>query len=575
MRETVDIEMGPPLYEDQFWDPEQEAGFWEAEPAERQFAQGGDWDDRPADPVLAMSVVRTAEGELSGLSDNELLGAIGAGERVLGQAAWAANRLAAEYTRRNLEVDDKTGEETLGEFGADDYAQEVKLSGMAAKGNLRRALTLSQLPECMKLAHAGALNEYRQRIIAEETGSLDPVLLAKADELIAKDASGRTPGSLRGYARKIVMMLDPQQAEERRKDGSKNRRVEFWPESSGNITMAAREMSVAVAAAIKQGLTGWAQIMRKAGIKGSMDNLRHDAAAALLMGRHPLTGQVPSPPPDPEAGTPAADPFNPWGFGDFEIGTEADAPPVPGSPRISINLLVTPGTLDPRIDAPGYIPEFGANITGKVARDLITAGTTNPATRWCLTQVDPVTGFAVGHGCARGQHPWTPPGTGPPGGGPFGAGPSGAGPDGGDPSGAGPPGKWPYGPAARPGEEVREFIASLGVRMERLATDPGEDGWTESQHDPSRKLRHLVEARNATCATPGCDHPAVTSDMEHRIEWEKGGKTSEGNLDPGKRHCHRLKQRDDWAVRKTGPRETIWTGPSGRRRTVHPTRYLV
>jgi hypothetical protein len=102
--------------------------------------------------------------------------------------------------------------------------------------------------------------------------------------------------------------------------------------------------------------------------------------------------------------------------------------------------------------------------------------------------------------------------------------------------------------------------------MERLATEPGEDGRTESKHDPSRRLRHMIEARNATCATPGCDHPAVTSDMAHRIEWEKGGK----------RHCHRLKQqKDDWTVIKTGPSETIWTGPSGRRRIVGPTKYLV
>jgi hypothetical protein len=176
MHETISLEMEPPVYEDQFWDPDQETGFWEAEPAEQQFARGAGWDVQSADPVLAMSVIRTAESDVSGLSDNELLGAIAAGERVLGQAAWAANRLAAEYTRRNLEIDDKTGEETLGEFGADDYAQEVKLSGMAAKGNLNRSLTLSQLPMCMKLAHDGAL---------------DPALLAKADDLIAKDATGR------------------------------------------------------------------------------------------------------------------------------------------------------------------------------------------------------------------------------------------------------------------------------------------------------------------------------------------------------------------------------------------------
>jgi hypothetical protein len=551
----------PPVYEDEWWDPEMEAGFRAAEPAEWQFSQGQVWSDQPGGPVLGLAVSATAEGDLSGLSDHELLGAISAAERVAGHAAWAANMLAAEYTRRNLETDEKTGEETLGEFGADDYAQEMNLSGMSAKGNLKRSLTLAHLPKCMDLARDGVLGPYPQRIVAEETGGLDPALLGKADELIARDAAGRTPGSLRMYVRKIVMMLDPAQAEQRRKTGSRNRRVEFWPEQSGNITMAAREMSVAVAAAIKQALTGWAQIMRKAGIKGSMDNLRHDAATALLMGRHPVTGQAPAPAPGPEAGSSEANPFNPWAYTDFEFGREADPVGMPASPIVNTHLLISAGTLDPRIDAPGFIPGFG-NVTGQVARDLITAGSANPASRWCVTEVDPVTGYAVAHGCARGQHPWPGPDTGPP---------SGEGPP-----GSGPPGRWPREPGAPPGPRVARFIASLGVRMERLARDPGDDGRTEPAHDPSRKLQHLIVARNATCATPGCDTPAALCDMEHRIEYEKGGKTSEGNLDPATHgHCHRLKQNQQWKVIKTGPRETIWTGPSGRKRVVRPTRYLI
>ena len=528
------------VYPDEFWDAEQEAGFWAAEPAERQFAKGGAWNQQSANPVLAMAVSRTAEGQLSGLSDDELLGAIAANDRVAGHHAWVANRLAAEYAKRKLKWDRGLREEVLPEFAEEDYRQEIVVSGTTAKQELTRSITLDQLPRCMRLGHEGALGSYRQRIIAEEVGALDPALRGEADELIAKDAAGRTPLSLRIYARKIVMMLDPKAAEERRRKGSRGRRVEFWSDQSGNVTMAAREMSVAVAAAIKQGLTGWAQIMRKAGIKGSLDNLRHDAATALLLGRHPVTGAA-GPAPAPEPSGPARDPeeeyFNPWGFGDFEPGMGSDEPPAPGSPIVNIHLLVPAGTLDPKIDAPGWIPEFG-NITGTVARDLIRTGTANPASRWCVTEVDPRTGQAVAHGCARGQHRWSPPGTGPPG----------------------------------PG--IREFLASLNLTMERIATDSTNER-SEPQHDPSRKLRHLIEARHATCATPGCDSPAVTSDMEHRIEYENGGPTSESNLDPAGRHCHRVKQRPDWKVIKTGPDETIWIGPSGRPRVVRPTRYLI
>jgi hypothetical protein len=547
----------PPVYPDEIWDPEREAGFWAAESAERQFATGGAWDSQAANPVLAMTVSRTAEGELSGLSDNELLGAITANERVAGHHAWVANRLAAEFAKRKLEWDPQLQKEVIPEFGEEDYRQEIVVSGMTARQSLTRSVTLDQMPECMRLAHDGALTDYRQRIIAEEAGVLDPVLLGKADELIARDAEGRTPLSLRNLCKKIVMKLDPLAAEERRKKGNRGRRVEFWSDQSGNVTMAAREMSVAVAAAIKQALTGWAQIMRKAGIKGSMDNLRHDAATALLMGRHPVSGQVPAQAPEPKTGTAEADPFNPWGFGDsFEPGMESDEPPVPGNPIVNINLHISAGTLDPKIDAPGFIPELGVNVTGKVARDLIIAGSANAASRWCITEVDPETGYAVAHGCARGRHPWPRPSN--------------------NPTGNDPPGRWPGEPGAQPGPEVAEFIAGLGVTMERLATEPGEDGRTEPQHDPSRKLRHMIEARNATCATPGCDHPAVTSDMEHRVEYENGGKTSEGNLDPATHgHCHRLKQNERWQVIKTGPRETVWIGPSGRKRVVRPTRYLI
>jgi hypothetical protein len=111
--------------------------------------------------------------------------------------------------------------------------------------------------------------------------------------------------------------------------------------------------------------------------------------------------------------------------------------------------------------------------------------------------------------------------------------------------------------------------------MEPIAKTSSDDGHQEPRHDPSRKLQHLIWARNATCATPGCDAPATTSDIEHRIPWEDGGETSEHNLDPGCRHCHRLKQHKGWKVEKTSPTETRWTGPSGRTRIVRPTRYTV
>jgi len=509
-------------YPDEIWDPEREEGWRDAEPTERGFAEGRELDGQLASPVLAMLVTRTAEADLAGLSHDELLGVIAASERVAGHYAWAAGRLAAEYARRNLTWDPKLGEESIPEFGEDDYAQEVLLSGTAARGNLDRSLTLDQMPDCAKLAHQGQLSAYRQRVIAEETGQLDPALLAKADKLIAGGAVGRTPGSLRNFCRKIVFTLDPEQAEERRKKATRGRRVEFGQEQSGNALIVAHELSIAVAAAIKQSLSGWARIMRAAGIEGSMDNLRADAMAALLLGRHPVTGAP---------GIQSAQPDQ--AEDDFEIGTGNEAGPsaaAGAAPVVNFHLILTEGTLDPRTDAPGFIPGWGP-ITGAAARDLVAAGSANPFSRWCATEVDQ-NGEAVRHGCARGPHRW-----------------------------------------ARDGP-AEGFAASLNLTMEPIARHSGDDGHCEPQHDPSRKLAHLIRARLATCGTPGCDASAFTADMEHTRPYEEGGETSEHNLDPRCRHHHRLKQRSDWKVAKTSPGQTRWTGPSGRTRVVRPTRYL-
>src|ERR1700677_136348 len=89
MSYTEDLDYEPTVaYPDELWDAVREEGWQGAEPAERQFAHGGTWDVEPAEPVLGLAVIRTAEGDVSGLSGDELLGAIAAIDRVAGQAAW-------------------------------------------------------------------------------------------------------------------------------------------------------------------------------------------------------------------------------------------------------------------------------------------------------------------------------------------------------------------------------------------------------------------------------------------------------------------------------------------------------
>jgi hypothetical protein len=164
---------------------------------------------------------------------------------------------------------------------------------------------------------------------------------------------------------------------------------------------------------------------------------------------------------------------------------------------------------------PAQIAGFG-QIGGSAALDLIEAASRNPPTRWCITEVDPATGEAVSHGCARGPHLWTrPPNTGPP------------------------RTTLSTGP---PGAGVTGFLRSLKIRLTPIAKTADDPQMAEDHHDPSRHLRHLISARNATCAAPGCTATAVKGDMEHRVPWEKNGPTSEGNLDPTCDHAHIVKQ---------------------------------
>jgi hypothetical protein len=539
----------------------------EFESAGSVFSQGGVLDAAVPGPVLAAAVSSVAGGDVAGLGDDELLGIVSAAKRAAAWMAWAQTVAEAEYASRNTEWDPCGRQETLTEFASQDLAQEIHVSGGAARGRLERSLAaVRRLPQCLALLRAGKIDEYGMKIIAETTAAVPDLVVGKADRLIAEQAAGRTPGSLRRLCLKVVMLVDPQAVEDNRKGATKNRRVEVVQEYSGNGMVSVREMNPVDALTVKVNLDRWARIMRAAGLDGSLDALRADAATALLTERHPVSGQ-PQPagtgasgtgdegpwagiePADQDPAETAEDPdaasYSPWEFRSHD-GDQSDVGELPSltalaeGPAAVINMLVPEGLLDQTSGAPAQISGFG-HLGGDAARDLVAAASRNPQTRWCLTKIGK-DGVAIAHACIPGRHRWDAPATGPPG----------------------------------TGSPVRivDFLKSLRPRFESIARQPGDDGHREMRHDPSRSLTHLIQARNATCATPGCEAAAVTADMEHTLAWEDGGETSEHNLDPRCRHHHRLKQRPDWRVVKPGPAITRWTGPSGRTRTVEATRYL-
>ena len=79
------------------------------------------------------------------------------------------------------------------------------------------------------------------------------------------------------------MQVAPEKARKRREDAEKDARVQRWAEDSGNAALAGRELPPAEVLAADQRISWWARQLRKAGLPGSMDELRARAYLDLLL----------------------------------------------------------------------------------------------------------------------------------------------------------------------------------------------------------------------------------------------------------------------------------------------------
>jgi hypothetical protein len=127
-------------------------------------------------------------------------------------------------------------------------------------------------------------------------------------------------------------------------------------------------------------------------------------------------------------------------------------------------------------------------------------------------------GTAMAHGCGRGRFTMPPGGT-----------------DHDNPDGLDPPirpgQRRPADPATWTGQAEDMFL-SLKVSLAPIARDRCDHKSAEAARLPSRKLRHLVQARNPRCTAPGCSRPAAKCEADHTLAWEDGGITCQCNLEP-------------------------------------------
>jgi hypothetical protein len=117
-----------------------------------------------------------------------------------------------------------------------------------------------------------------------------------------------------------------------------------------------------------------------------------------------------------------------------------------------------------------------------------------------------------------------------------------------------------------------EMLRRLNVTLEPIARDGCDHRHAENRYVPSRKLKHLLRARQQTCAAPACNAQALYCDLDHTVPYPDGP-TDECNLNPKCRRHHRVKQAPGWQATQPTPGATTWTTPSGRTHSTAPTAY--
>jgi hypothetical protein len=129
-----------------------------------------------------------------------------------------------------------------------------------------------------------------------------------------------------------------------------------------------------------------------------------------------------------------------------------------------------------------------------------------------------------------------------------------------------------YGPI--PADLARSIAAD--AVWKRLVTDPLSGAVLDHGRDsyrPPVALAEFVRARDLYCRMPGCRRQASNCELDHAIDWSKGGTTVDTNLYAGCLHDHRVKDRSGWKVRQTPDGRVEWTTPTGHRYHSDPHDY--
>jgi hypothetical protein len=500
-------------------------------------------------PGLAGRLTAVTGGDgaaLGALSDQEVLGVLGAAGRMAAWSAWVELNVLAEFARRrpSREAGPRFAKEA-----AEEAAWKTGASWHRVIDQTSLAVTVkARLPQTMAALRQGLLTDYKVRIIEGQTAHLTDDDAAKADVILAAAGQVKNPDALRDFARRQVNRLDPEAARDRKERARQNAHVTMWQEESGNAGLSAREMPAGEAVMAWQNIERRALDLHAAGVAGTAGQLQVQAVLDFLLGR---------------AAPGEAARQNAHGEGACcdargDKGARCDAREEEGARAgaredehdegegaraggrgggrggwvVNPVLIVPwdPGQGRPAGDAD--LPGFGT-VDESDTMDLLAAAGQDPETRWCVTMTGP-DGTAVAHGCAPGRHTLDDIAT---------------------------------------GQTSQDVAARLKVKLAPIAKGACEHAHAEPGYRPSHKLRHLINARNTRCTAWGCGRPAAACDADHTTPWDDGGITCECGLAPLCRYHHQVKQARGWLLEQPEPGVLVWTSPSGLTRTTRPSSY--
>src|SRR5689334_3841865 len=171
------------------------------------------------------------------------------------------------------------------EFAPLEVAALLHISEAAARRRLQFAVALTRrLPETLAALRQGWIEEYKAQLIADAVEPLSDEHALVVEARVLDKAGQQTPNQLRHRLAKVVMTVDPEGAEERRRERLRGRRVEAQPTEPGMAMLTIHHTADKLAAAHAV-ITGRARELKALGGETrTLAQIEADVAGDLILG---------------------------------------------------------------------------------------------------------------------------------------------------------------------------------------------------------------------------------------------------------------------------------------------------